>query len=1076
MGEKTKKYCPSCGAVIDEKNKTGPSGLYCSNCEPHDSQAKTVTAASGRKSGTIASDSSISQTQEKTFVKLSKNISATKRIKELLNIETGVDLDKTSRVYLSKKGKEIKHLKDSSIDKLISASEKDTKYIVGESIGFGGMGTVLETLDQDIRRRVAMKVLLEDHVEDKASIKRFLEEAQITGQLEHPNVVPVYEIGVDDESRAYFTMKLVKGETLESVINKIADDIDGFRQKYSLGTMLQIFMKVCDGIGYAHNKGVLHRDLKPENIMIGDFGEVLVMDWGISKILGREESFPEDSTVSIEKEEDSFRTMEGAILGTPSFMSPEQARGEVSESDERMDIFALGAILYNILTYHAPYEEGTVWDKLHQAKNGEILPPNIRAPKNNIPAELSAICMKAMASEKENRYPSVADLKNDLQLYLDGKSVSAKRDNFIIRSKKWIKRNKAASIGIAAALACLVAGTIFSAMLYEKKRQTDISDLLTSADKAGVEERYEDAEKKYFAVLGLDKDNTEAREGISRVSGKALSQKNIRQSKEKIKEADALFKDGDYIGAYEAYVATFALDPTSENAREGIQKSAVMADRQKAQMKIKPIIGEADRLLGRKKLIENELLELSSKIDDWQDKIIGYEGFDSKKPFWDFQKNYQDKKIENLKIEGEIISKYSKILGLDGTNSEARTALAGLYYRKYKSAEEIKKQEDMAYYKELLLAFDDGYYKKLLERKGSITITTIPAADGYLLFSYLEGPDRRLIPVPVISNNIRNNSSGSINPEFRISKTAFSPVSDIINNNNNQFKKINDLELPAGSYLIVIMKDGFIDTRVPVVIERDKPGILKNIKLIKKNSIPEGFVYIPEGEFISGGDTDAPNSIKLSKKSSKGFFISRNEVTVGQYLEFINDLEKRMPGSAKKYLPRRAPESGFYWEKNDGIYKSSFPLKWPVIGISWDDANAFCKWMTIRYKDKGWEFQLPEEWQWEKAARGADGRYFPWGNHFDYRFCTMLKSKKGNKSNPDPVGSGHFDESVYGVNDMAGNVSEWCRGYFDESINMRISKGAAWSYFSKNDARSAARSGYNEDYVTDFRGFRMVLN
>jgi formylglycine-generating enzyme required for sulfatase activity len=187
-------------------------------------------------------------------------------------------------------------------------------------------------------------------------------------------------------------------------------------------------------------------------------------------------------------------------------------------------------------------------------------------------------------------------------------------------------------------------------------------------------------------------------------------------------------------------------------------------------------------------------------------------------------------------------------------------------------------------------------------------------------------------------------------------------------------------------------------------------------------------------------------------------------------------METRMPGSAKKYLPRQSPDSGFYWEKTGSGYKSSFPSEWPVLGISWNDANAYCKWKSLINKDKGWEFRLPEDWEWEKAARGADGRQFPWGNYFDFRFCTMLRSKKGNMSNPSKVGESSLDESVYGVNDMAGNLSEWCSSYFDKDSNIRIDRGSAWSYAEEDYARCAARNGHDPSSVADYRGFRMALS
>jgi serine/threonine protein kinase/formylglycine-generating enzyme required for sulfatase activity len=1088
MEEKTKKLCPSCGAVIKEEDITGGRSIYCSKCNPSKTGDNIKSKISGK---TIMEEDVIdygmrdSKIAEETSVKFSKHIAATKVIRELLNIEPDVDLDQTSKIYFSKTGKEAKPDKDFSVSDLIAEAGEETKYIVDKQIGLGGMGVVLETVDQDIRRKVAMKVMLPNQKNNMTLMKRFLEEAQITGQLEHPNIVPIYEIGIDDDSKAYFTMKLLRGETLESVINKISNNDHEYLKKYTLGALIQIFMKVCDGISYAHHKGVLHRDLKPENIMLGDFGEVMVLDWGISKVLGRDDNWREDSPISFRAKEGDYRTINGQILGTPSYMSPEQAKGEISGLDERLDIFSLGAILYKMLTRHAPYEGSSSQEKLDKARKHDLIPPGIRAPENHIPPELSAICIKAMALDKKDRYSTVADLKDDLQLYLDGKSVSAKRDNIFTRSRKWVQRNRVLSLGIAAAIICLVAGMVFTLFLQEKKKQDAIAQFLESARIAGTEERYEDAEEKFFAVLGLDNENIAAREGISQVSGKALYQKNRRLAETKIEEARKLLKDGDYIQAYDSYVAAFALDPDSVKARDAIQTSAVMADKQKAQMKIKPMLEENNQLLERKKSVEKDIAVLSKKVEDLEQGINGYEDFSFKKPLWDSEKTLQTREIENMKLEGEIISKYSKILGFDGENKGAREALARIYYNKYSNAEEIQNREEMAYYGELISAFDDGHYKGLLERDGSITLSTIPNADAFYFFKYMEGPDRRLIPVSfnpdffkkTEDKGVEDNDSGGIDPEFKIANTAFVKITDILNTKDfNRINQIRGLKLPTGSYLIVIKKKDYIDTRIPIIIKRGSDTVLKDIKLLKKEAVPEGFVYVPEGEFIMGGDSSAPYSVKRTAKSGPGFLISRNEVTAGEYLEFINYMDARIPGSAKKYLPRQSPEAGFYWGKKGNEYKSNFPLDWPVLGISWNDANAYCKWKSLTNKNKGWEFRLPEDWEWEKAARGADGRYFPWGNYFDFRICTMLKSKKGNLSNPSKIGTSSLDESVYGVNDMAGNISEWCNSYFDKDSNIHINRGSAWSYAEEDYARCAARNGHDPSSVADFRGFRMALS
>jgi len=1076
MKEKTKYICPSCGQEIKREGVKNGENIYCEKCRPPQTKEKTITL----KEEAVEK----AEVGGQTTLKLGKTVAATKIIKEVLKIEPDVDLEQASKIYFGRDRDKVDSEAEPSISNLIS-SAGEAKYLFDKEIGHGGMGVVLETVDQDIRRKVAMKVMPPSTKENVPLIKRFLEEAQITGQLEHPNIVPVHEIGIDDESTAYFTMKLVRGEDLEAIISKMADGNHEYLKKYSLGSLIQIFMKVCDGIGYAHSKGVLHRDLKPENIMVGSFGEVLVMDWGVSKVLGREEMQTVESSMPFHEKEASFQTIEGQVMGTPSYMSPEQAMGNISELDERSDVFSLGGILYKILTYQAPYKGESGLDKLDKARGHMLVPPDLRTPDNQIPPELNAICMKAMARYKENRYANALELKNDLQLYLDGKSVSAKKDNLLVRAKKWIIRNKVAAIGIAAAVICLVIGIVLTAMYGQKKKQETIADLLNQGQQASMAARYEEAEETFFSVLGLDRDNIQARKGISLVSGKALALKNKRLAKEKVKEANTLFENKDYIKAYDAYVSTFALDPDSKEARQGIRVSALMAEKQKAQKKIAPIMLETKKLTNRKKEIEKSIAHLAVKVEKLKSKIKGYEGFGVKKPLWAYEKTLLSTKIDNLKIESKIISKYITVISHDGQNKEARNALAQIYYNKYNEAETLQNIEEMAYFKELILTFDDGYYKNLLKRDGTLTLTSTPKIDAYYIYRFIEGPDRRMIPAPfrpaafftARKNSVEDKTMQGIDPEFKLSKAAFTPIQKILTfKNYNLLKQIDKLRLPSGSYLIILKKKGYLDTRIPVLIKRGEDKVIESVKILEKRYVPKGFVYIPKGESIIGGDPSAPYSVERTTKFVPGFLISRNEITVKEYLKFINYLEARIPGSAEKYLPRKAPSSGFYWKKSGGRYKSTFPLDWPVLGISWNDARAYCKWMSLQNKDKGWKFRLLEDWEWEKAARGVDGRFFPWGNYFDYKFCSMANSKKGKRNGPDKIGSFPLDESVFGVRDIAGNISEWCQTFFDQEKNIRINRGSAWSYVDEDYARCAGRNGHSPTDVADFRGFRMAVS
>ena len=277
-----------------------------------------------------------------------------------------------------------------------------TKYTFIKELARGGMGTVYLAEDRELNRLVAIKVLnTPDITEDLRN--RMVREAQIIARLEHPGIVPVHDVGTLPDGRVFYAMKFVRGSRLD----EYAALNDSVRDR------LRKFQAVCDAVAFAHAHGVIHRDLKPQNIMIGSFGEVLVLDWGVAKILKKPSTNYTNESVKFVKSVDGFNTNAGTIIGTRDYMAPEQARGEIDQLDERADVYSLGAVLHFLLKDQ---------------------------PKRSRAAE--AICLKAKANAKENRYSSASELSADIGRLLDAEPVSAYRESAIEKISRWVSKNR----------------------------------------------------------------------------------------------------------------------------------------------------------------------------------------------------------------------------------------------------------------------------------------------------------------------------------------------------------------------------------------------------------------------------------------------------------------------------------------------------------------------------------------------------------------------------------------------------------------------------------------------------------
>ena len=298
----------------------------------------------------------------------------------------------------------------------------DLRLVSEGTIAGTDMSSVEVVIDNALKRRMVKKIIKQDLQEDARSVWMFIREARFTSQLDHPNIVPVHDVGQDDQGRLFFTMKRVQGIPLSK---RIRDVHKGGMTNAALFDLLTILVKVCDALGFAHSRNVLHCDLKPENIMVGDFGEVFLMDWGIAKVLGGDHA----------DEEAWYR--KGSVAGTTAYMPPEQAACDRQLLDRRSDIFSLGTVIYEMLTRRPPYVSETYIGTLALAQRCEYPAPSEVAEEMVVPVKLESIVLRAMATEPDDRYQTVSELHDDLVRFMRG---SDEFPSIIVRAGEHIIR------------------------------------------------------------------------------------------------------------------------------------------------------------------------------------------------------------------------------------------------------------------------------------------------------------------------------------------------------------------------------------------------------------------------------------------------------------------------------------------------------------------------------------------------------------------------------------------------------------------------------------------------------------
>ena len=403
-----------------------------------------------------------------------------------------------------------------------------SRFVILRPHARGGLGQVSVARDTELDRSVALKEIQDRHADEPSSRERFVAEAEVTGKLEHPGIVPVYGLGHYADGRPFYAMRFIKGQSLKEAIANFhkpgAPPAVSAERTLKFRELLGRFLDVCDAVAYAHKRGVLHRDLKPGNVMLGPFGETLVVDWGLAKPLGAPADDDNEPVRLSALSGSHSETVAGSPIGTPAFASPEQCEGRLDLLGPATDVYGLGAILYALLTGHAPIESPTLAETLRRTITGDVPAP--RSIDTSVPRPLEAICLKALSQRPADRYPNALALAADLKRWLADEPVTAQRDPFSIRARRWARRHQRLVSGAAATtlMGLVTLAALATVITISNRRLDAANNELTDANAKITEQNTRITEQNaQLARTNLDLDASRAEAIAERDQSEAVT-------------------------------------------------------------------------------------------------------------------------------------------------------------------------------------------------------------------------------------------------------------------------------------------------------------------------------------------------------------------------------------------------------------------------------------------------------------------------------------------------------------------------------------------------------------------------
>jgi formylglycine-generating enzyme required for sulfatase activity len=956
-------------------------------------------------------------------------------------------------------------------------------------LGRGGMGVVYEAEQKSLGRRVALKVLPPLGARDPERAERFRREVAVTARLQDPCIVPVFEHG-QVAGLPYYVMPLLEGEALDAVLRRFRADPTSspLVRRNDLALWVKRFAEVARALHGAHALGVVHRDVKPSNLFLDCNGRVLVLDFGLTRT-------STDETLS----------GSAAPLGTPRYMSPEQILAPHAKVDGRSDLFSLAATLYELLTLRPAFVgEG------REAVFRAILardPVSARRLDPRVPRDLEVVVQKALEKEPARRYATAADFADDLERFLNYQPVRARPIGPLARLARRARRNPAAAGALFFAGAGLVASLAYPATQV-LARERAVARLVFEADRLLASGEPDGARDRALRALAHDPSSVAAR-GLEQAAASALSarleherraeaERAARVALEAARAARASAAEGDRrIAELHAELAAerAAIRPWSPLAVKGAvlaleqRERGARAEREQATRDVLAQLHTALQLDPREPAIRRELARFA---------------------FDEFVAAEKRRDRQRMQILSPLVEAYddgSLARAWEGRGSvaiESDPSGADVFLFRFEEKDGLSipvphspEHGSPPAYLDSIRTRGPWTYVRIAERvpcedggallPGDLVVAICgdpPERQGSVAEHWCAGESHWL---EVLREGrwetlrLRPDALEEL-PGTAMREVLFRYPCDAANRLG--CTPLPRRDLPMGSYLVILRMEGFPDLRLPFEVARSEDEKLA-ATFFYAEDIGAGYAHVPAGPAVLGGDPRARSHRELEERWLPDFFMGRFEVTFAEYLEFVRALAANDPEGARRRLPQSSPSGSPLFEFDGagdfrlgrGADEIELPVErdQPVVGITFEDAREYCLWLTERAGDPFVTYALPTEAEWEKAARGADGRIFPWGDGYDPTLArTGLSAWLVDAL---PGGLYPADESVYGVRDLVGNVREFCELDEPFDIPFRRLRGSSWYEREEADAHPAnvaSTLGREERDWPPRTGFRVV--